>query len=394
MLNDLDSLMVDFGVDALYLGGQSIHRPNLYYVTNFLTVDQTYYVKAQDQNPVLIATDLVIERSRNLSSIQNFHSTSPKWQQGIVKKQPSLEIEKEIIIDIAKHLLPAKGVVGVPRDSDVFEVHQLQRLGFEVKPVHELFLKARETKSAKEITAINKASRATEATFQVVIEILQNCDIGANKVLMWEGKPLTVGRVKRIIDHALIDNDAENSQESIVTGGRKGSDFHYLGLRKDKLKAEEPIIIDIYPRRIEERHHADITRTVVRGSMSLKVKRMFEAVESALDAVIDAVAAGTLTSTLVDVMANSFERDGYPVAYKTPGIKEGMLHGLGHGIGLSVHEFPRLTITPTPLRENGVIAVEPGLYYKRIGGVRIEDDVLITKKGARRLTRLPRTFNL
>ena len=66
-----------------------------------------------------------------------------------------------------------------------------------------------------------------------------------------------------------------------------------------------------------------------------------------------------------------------------------MIHGLGHGIGLNVHELPRLTIQPNSLPINSVLAIEPGLYYQRLGGVRIENDVVVTKKGAQKLTRLP-----
>jgi Xaa-Pro aminopeptidase len=192
----------------------------------------------------------------------------------------------------------------------------------------------------------------------------------------------------------LVDNDAENSQESIVAGGVKSADFHYLGQRTDKLQAETPIIIDIYPRRSEERYHADITRTVVRGRVSPKLLKMFEAVEETLNTVLDAVATADTSTQLLNVMADSFERRGYPSVHRRPSIKEGMLHGLGHGFGLDVHELPRLTLEPNALRHGAVVAVEPGLYYPRIGGVRIEDDAVITKKGARRLTRLPHTYFL
>jgi Xaa-Pro aminopeptidase len=208
---------------------------------------------------------------------------------------------------------------------------------------------------------------------------------------MHDGVPLTVGRLKRVIEHALVDNDSENSQESIVTGGVRGADFHYLGQRGDKLQAETPIIIDIYPRRIEERFHADVTRTVVRGKVSPKLLQMFEAVEQTLNTVLDAVTPGETSTRLVNVMADSFERRGYPSIHRQPSIKEGMLHGLGHGFGLDVHELPRLTLEPNLLRPGAVAAIEPGLYYHHIGGVRVEDDAVITKKGARRITRLPHT---
>jgi Xaa-Pro aminopeptidase len=394
LLDDLDDLMAEYGCDAIFLEGLSIHKPNLYYVTKFLTVDKGYFVKIAGQPSIFAATDLVCERAQKNSKLRNFHSLSPIWEQAIRDGVSREELEQRIIANIAEKLLPSDGIVGISREADAVVVAGLNKYGITTKPVHNLFLQARETKSTGEIQAIKKASRATEATFERVIEVLQNAKVGSNNVLLHDGAPLTVGQIKHIIEHTLVDNDSENSQESIVAGGVRGADFHYLGQRKDKLRVNEPIIVDIYPRRLEERFHADITRTIVRGKLSPKLQKMFEAVESALDAVMDVIQVGHTTEELVETMADSLERDGYPSANRIPTIKEGMLHGLGHGIGLNVHELPNLSPLPYPLREGAVIAVEPGLYYKRIGGVRIEDDAIITKRGAQRITRLPHKYFL
>ncbi len=96
--------------------------------------------------------------------------------------------------------------------------------------------------------------------------MFQNCDIGAKQVLLYKKQKLTVGRLKQIIEHSLVENDAENSEESIVAGGIKGADFHYLGLRNDTLYANEPIIVDIFPRRIE----------VKNGIMQISLAPLFE----------------------------------------------------------------------------------------------------------------------
>jgi Xaa-Pro aminopeptidase len=270
----------------------------------------------------------------------------------------------------------------------------LQKLGLELQPVETLFFEARETKDQKEIKAIESASQATMTTFNHVIDIIQNTDIGPRKVLHYQRTPLTVGRLKRIIEHTLIDNDAESSEEIIVASGPKGADYHYMGVRNDLLRANVPIIIDIFPRRLEERYHADVTRTIVRGQVSKNLQKLFESVESALDAVIDAMQVGETTEGLVNVMADSFERDGHSSVNRTPGIEEGMLHALGHGIGLNVHEDPKMSFRPHPLKTGAAIAIEPALYYKKVGGIRIEDDIIVTKKGPRNLTNLPRTLFL
>ncbi|MDO8055592.1 MAG: Xaa-Pro peptidase family protein, partial [Candidatus Hermodarchaeota archaeon] len=318
----------------------------------------------------------------------------PVRNQAMKDRVESDEIDFRVVADIQKHLLPTNGIIGVPRQTDALAIHHLHQLGVQTQPVQSLFHEARETKDRTEIQAIRKATKATEATFQKLFDIIQNCEIGPKRQLFNNGKPLTVGYLKQVIEHSLVDNSSENSEESIVAGGKRSSDFHYLGRRRDILRAHEPIIIDIYPRRIEERYHADITRTVVRGTVSKKLQRLFESVNSALNAVIDAMTAGTTTDRLVYAMIDAFEKDGHHTTYLAPGITEGMLHGLGHGIGLEVHEYPHISIRPCPVNRDSVIAIEPGLYYPQIGGVRIENDILITSKGAQSLTSLPKIIYL
>ena len=395
MLEDLNGLMAEYAVDALFLVGKSIHNPDLFYMSRFLAIDEFFLVKQRDQPVILAATDAVCQRAKKYSPMKDFHSLSPTWNQALSEKKSREKIECRLVEDIAKNLLPKNGVVGIPRKTDAQYVQNLLKLGVKVKPVQNLFFKARETKDQREIRAVNKASRATEAAFHEVEDILQNSEVGANRSLLFKKTPLTVGRLKQIIVHSLVENESEADEGLIVAGGVKGADYHYSGSPQDKLRTNEPIIVDIFPRRLEDRYHADITRTIVRGYISKQLNDLFESVKAAMDAVIDTLNAGGGTAeNLVNAMADSFERDGHASANRTPGIKKGMLHSLGHGIGLDVHEFPRLSLEPTPMLPNTVIAIEPALYYPRIGGVRIENDVVITKKGSRVITKLPRILNV
>jgi Xaa-Pro aminopeptidase len=395
MLEDLNELMAEYEVDVLFLEGKSIHNPDLYYMSRFLAADDFFLIKQREQPITLAANDMVCERAKKYSSIKDFHSLSPTRNQAISERRSREELERQFIENIANNLIPGNAVVGIPRKTDAQYVQYLLQLGIEVKPVQDLFFKARETKDPTEIRAINKASRATEVAFHEVVEIIQNSEVGANRILSFNKSPLTVGRIKQIIEHSLIENASESDEELIVAGGKKSADYHYLGRAQDKLRANEPIIVDIFPRRVEDRYHADITRTLVRGHVSKQVSDLFESVEAAMDAVIDALNTGHATAeNLVDAMADSFEKDGHACVNRTPDIKGGMLHFLGHGIGLDVHEYPRLTLEPTPLLPNAVIAIEPALYYPRIGGIRLENDLAVTKKGSRLITKLPRSMNV
>jgi Xaa-Pro aminopeptidase len=73
---------------------------------------------------------------------------------------------------------------------------------------------------------------------------------------------------------------------------------------------------------------------------------------------------------------------------------QGFFHGTGHGLGLEIHEAPRIAMNDARLEAGMVVTVEPGLYYSGIGGVRIEDSVLVTRTGIRNLTRFPKFLEI
>ncbi|MFX1476289.1 MAG: hypothetical protein ACFFCO_12550, partial [Promethearchaeota archaeon] len=117
MLKDLDRLMEKYEVGALFLEGISIHKPNLYYVTRFLTVDSCFYVKTPGKPGVIAGTDLVCDRARKLSSIKEFHSLSPIFERAVREGMERREMERSIVADITDKLLPLNTVLGIPRET-------------------------------------------------------------------------------------------------------------------------------------------------------------------------------------------------------------------------------------------------------------------------------------
>jgi Xaa-Pro aminopeptidase len=203
---------------------------------------------------------------------------------------------------------------------------------------------------------------------------------------MHKGEPLTVGIVKTKLDYTLLDARAESAEDAIIAVGKKGFDWHYLGKMNDKLKAEVPIIMDVFPRLKSERYIADVTRTFLKGTPSKKIRHMYDAVQEAADASADALSAGVTIDDVNMACYKTLERHGYDSRRLNPEAVDGMTHGLGHGIGLNVHENPSLYRYENHFHEGHVVAIEPGVYLKSIGGVRIENDYLVTKKRAKRLT--------
>lgn len=134
-----------------------------------------------------------------------------------------------------------------------------------------------------------------------------------------------------------------------------------------------------------DRYKSDLTRVVVTGKISPKLERIYQVVFKAQAAAIAQIRPGAVCET-VDAAARKTIADA--------GFAKYFGHGLGHGIGMDVHEQPRMASgSKQVLRPGMVITVEPGIYLPGIGGVRIEDDVLVTKSGYEVLSGLPKSWD-
>lgn len=129
-------------------------------------------------------------------------------------------------------------------------------------------------------------------------------------------------------------------------------------------------------------YHSDMTRTVAVGDVGDERTRMLDVVLAAQDAGVHAVRAG-VEAAEVDRACRSVIEDA--------GWGEAFLHSTGHGVGLDIHEEPRVGARSTATLDAGqVVTVEPGVYLTGLGGVRIEDTVLVTDDGCDRLTLAPK----
>jgi Xaa-Pro aminopeptidase len=189
--------------------------------------------------------------------------------------------------------------------------------------------------------------------------------------------------------HRFLDSWCSIEEEIIVACGLPSADPHFNGNAEDKIKAEQPIVLDVYPRSIKKRYWSDMTRTLVKRKASDAVKRMFDAVSEAKNSCIDALRAGAFGSDMYDLCCDVFEKAGYDTPRGGKNLVKGFTHSLGHGVGLEIHEDPTMSeFNKKPLEEHSVVTVEPGLYDPEVGGVRIEDIVEITENGCNNLTKL------
>ena len=162
------------------------------------------------------------------------------------------------------------------------------------------------------------------------------------------------------------------------------------------LPAGLPIQVDLWPRHEETGSWADMTRTFVVGEPDPEHAELIAAqehlVRAALEGARAAVAPGVTGRALYDATCERFEAAGLRTQRTGPGDdpSEGFQFALGHGVGLEVHEEPVLGLAGgDPLVAGDVLAIEPGLWDRRIGGVRFEDLLLVTDDGCETLTRYP-----
>ena len=130
------------------------------------------------------------------------------------------------------------------------------------------------------------------------------------------------------------------------------------------LKSNQPIVIDIFPRSELTGYFADMTRTVSKGEPDSNVTELYRSVKEALILGESGVKTGASGVDLYQSVRTFFEEQGFASG------TEGFTHSLGHGVGLEVHEAPSLSPVGTVLQPGEVITIEPGLYYRGIGGVR------------------------
>ena len=378
MLEDLDRLMEVEGVDSLLAIGNAFEVPDIFWLTGFRSPDTITLLHNRGEKSLVSSAFHTITRVTKESFIKRTHDLT-EVAKALMKEGKRFTKHPDILL---KDLLEAEfsgEVIGVPNHLPASMLVAVQKLGYNIKVVPDLLNNARATKSSSEIKLIEKAGKATIRAISQVIEMIKDTDIGANDVLLKNGEPLTVRDVKLALDHFLLDNDAESAEDAIIAVGKKGFDWHYLGLPEDKLKAGVPIIMDVFPRLKREFYVADVTRTVVKGTTPPKVKEMFDAVLAAADAVIDALTAGAKIDDVNLECFNTLKKHGFNSTRLDPEAVEGMTHGLGHGIGLAIHEEPSLYNRESFYEDGNVLAIEPGVYLKEFGGVRMENDYVVTK---------------
>ncbi|MBN1672202.1 MAG: aminopeptidase P family protein [Kiritimatiellae bacterium] len=267
---------------------------------------------------------------------------------------------------------------------------RLERAGVTVHVSDEPLFPEREVKTAEEIARIKEAQQAAVIAMRAAVGMIGAAQPDAGGGLRLERRPLTAQDVRRAIHRALLDQNCAG-RDTIVAGGRQAADPHETG--SGVLRANEAIVIDIFPRHIGHGYWGDLTRTVVKGEPAPALRRMYAAVRAAQQAALARIRPGVKTASVHRCAVEEFRKRGFKTEV-SDGRPAGFIHSTGHGVGLAIHEGPGVGPGPGRLRSGHVITVEPGLYYPEIGGIRIEDTVVVTPRGWRYLAPCEKKFEL
>ncbi|MCG2863371.1 MAG: aminopeptidase P family protein [Vulcanisaeta sp.] len=242
---------------------------------------------------------------------------------------------------------------------------ELNSAGVRVIDINDKILGIREVKDEDEVRLIEEASRITEEALDRVLK------------MGLEGR--RENDVAAVLYKEMISNGADDvAFKPIVASGPNGAYPHHSFTGR-VIRRGEFVTIDV-----GAKYHlycTDMTRTVSVGQVSKELRDMALAVFEAYKKAVSHVRPGVKASEVDSIAREVLSEYGYGQYY---------IHSTGHGVGVEVHEKPAISPSSNEeLRANFVITIEPGVYIKGVGGVRIEDTILITDSGSRPLSKYP-----
>jgi Xaa-Pro aminopeptidase len=355
---------------------------DLYYTTKFIAPDAFVFVQTRGKKYILVS-DLEIDRAKKQACVNAVVSTSRLAAEYKQKHKKACSF-----IDLVLYFLKKLDIqsVLVPGNFPVQYYAPLKHAGLRIQYKNGIFFEERRVKDRVEISAITRALCATEKAAHEAVKTLKRSMIRGNKLYL-RGKVLTSEILKKVIHRTLLENGCVG-EHTIVSCGHHSIDPHDQG--SGPLRPHQPIIMDIFPRSEKTLYYADFTRTVVRGKAAPKLKKIYMAVKEGQAIAFKMIRHGMAAKKIHAAIQTRFTQLGFETGLKG-GRMQGFFHSTGHGLGLNIHESPRIGPGDDILKAG---TVEPGLYYKGVGGVRLEDVVVVTKKGCKNLTKFPKQLEI
>ncbi len=372
---------------AIVLAGIPQTNLSLFHRIRFSVGDPTVFIQTDNGLRTLILRDIEIERAKQTAKADEFYSPAD------FPPAEGLSGDRETATAQAlAQCLKSKGITHVTADRTLplIYAHMIEQAGINLQCDLDMGIMKRRSKDETELTHLRDAQSITEEVMRFACELIFSTSANQHGQLIHEGAPITSEQMISLIDIEFLKRGASTPHGSIVACGQIGSDCHHRGT--GILHTGQPIIIDIFPHIRATGYNGDCTRTICHGEIPAELAQMHAAVKASKEAAQSATKAGATGEDVHRAVVDTLKAHGYSTGLpkeNDPDTLCTMTHGTGHGIGLDVHEPPLLDYKGPKLVVGDVITIEPGLYCKAIGGLRIEDMVAVTATGYENFNTLP-----
>lgn len=376
-------------LNAYLMAGIPDKNSSLYHAIRFNVGDPAAIVTLNGSGPpksMLILRDIEVSRARRQAKVNEVYCPADFEPEGGLSGDRETATAQAAAECLFRHGI--KSVIA-DRSLPLIFADVIRSRGIEVCCDMDKGVADRRAKDQQEIEFLRQAQQVTEEAVEMACRMIAQAQPDREGVLIHDGVPLTSERVRFEIDVFLLKKGYSNPP-SIIAGGPTGADCHDIG--NGLLRTSEPIIVDIFPQNRLTRYNGDCTRTVVNGEISDVLVKMHAAVVSAKRAGTAEVKAGVTGEKVHRAVIEKIQQHGFSIGLPTadsPKEYTAMVHGTGHGIGLEVHEPPLLDFKGPKLVVGDALTIEPGLYSEAIGGIRVEDMVIVTEAEAISLNQLP-----
>lgn len=395
MKEDLDQLMREAQIEAIFIVGAAQHNAAMVYFTGRAHVSQAELIKGIGKEPILYYASAMEreEAARTGLRTQSTEIYHPKelleQAQGNAILARALRYQRMLEEQgIRQGRIAVYGMSDAGLSYSVFST--LCRLMPEIEIIseadHTLLAQARMTKDENELEEIRRMGEITVEIVGLTADFLSGHSVKDGLLIKKDGDPLRIGDVKRQINLWLAERGAENPHGTVFALGRDAGIPHSSGDDRMALELGKTIVFDIFPCQEQGGYYYDFTRTWCLGYAPDEVQALYEDVKKAYQKVVEALRLNEKCSTYQKLVCDFFEECGHPTVQSNPMTEEGYVHSLGHGVGLQIHERPWFGANATEkdiLAVGSVFTIEPGLYYPSRGmGVRLEDTYFVNTDGS------------
>ena len=371
--------------EAVLIVASSEGDANMLYAVGFFVPDPFIFF-LHKKTKYAVMSDLEIDRAKQQADVDRVLSLS------LYQKKLRRLGQSPNMTAILDAIFRERGIrtLFVPANFPTLLADELRAKRYTVKVKRDPFWAEREAKSSREVKHITESLRVARLGLEAGIRMLRRTRTKRDGYLYLDGARLTSEMLKTAVNTTIMAQGWLPSH-TIISSGNQCVDPHHEG--SGPIKANTSIIFDIFPRSQQNGYFGDLSRTVVRGRASDKLKEIYATVQAGQKIGFDEIRNGVNGKLVHQKILDLFDSRGFRTG-RINGRMQGFFHGTGHGLGLDIHEPPRIAPVDATLRSGHVVTVEPGLYYWGVGGVRLEDVVLVTEKGNRNLTDCPQFLEL